>query len=138
MTISQLLIKYRQEHALSQRRFAELCDLSNGYISMLENNLNPSTGKPVVPTLPALKKLSKGMGISLDELINQIDGNTIVSLKKEFPPSYSDYSPDERQLIEDYRGLTPPGQEYIRQTMAMAKMSYSEKNDALPNLEDAN
>ena len=137
MTISQLLIKYRQEHALSQRRFAELCDLSNGYISMLENNLNPSTGKPVVPTLPALKKLSQGMGISLDELINQIDGNTIVSLKKEFPPSYSDYSPDERQLIEDYRGLTPPGQEYIRQTMAMAKMSYSEKNDALPNLEDA-
>lgn len=46
-------------------------------------------------------------------------------------------SPDERQLVEDYRGLTPPGQEYIRQTMAMAKMSYSEKNDALPNLEDA-
>lgn len=138
MTISELLISYRKEHSLSQRRFAELCDLSNGYISMLENNQNPSTGKPVAPTLPALKKISQGMGISLDEFLARIDENTVISLRKEPVPSYSEFSPDERQLIEDYRSLTPPGQEYIRQTMAMAKMSYAEKNDALPNMEEAN
>ena len=35
-------------------------------------------------------------------------------------------------MIKDYRGLTPPGQEYIRQTMAMAKMSYSKKMMLFP------
>lgn len=34
-------------------------------------------------------------------------------------------------------GLTPPGQEYIRQTMAMAVHSYSAGDDALSALEDA-
>ena len=46
-------------------------------------------------------------------------------------------SPDEAQLVEDYRGLTPPGQEYIRQTMAMAVRTYSAGDGALPQLEDA-
>lgn len=44
-------------------------------------------------------------------------------------------SPDESQLLEDYRGLTPPGQEYIRQTMAMAVRTYSAGDGALPQLE---
>ena len=52
-------------------------------------------------------------------------------------PSLSSLSPDEIQLLSDYRGLTPPGKEYIRQTMAMAKNSYGEKNGALPDLEAA-
>ncbi len=81
-----------------------------------------------------IAKLASALGTSV---------NDIMGLDEVFDPlpplMYSEsLSPDERQLIEDYRGLTPPGQEYIRQTMAMAKMSYSEKNDALPNLEDAN
>ena len=46
-------------------------------------------------------------------------------------------TPDERQLINDYRELTPPGKEYIRQTMAMARMSYAEKNGTLPDVENA-
>ena len=80
-----------------------------------------------------IAKLASALGTSV---------NDIMGLDEVFDPlpplMYSEsLSPDERQLIEDYRGLTPPGQEYIRQTMAMAKMSYSEKNDALPNLEDA-
>lgn len=89
MTFSELLIKYRSDHSLSQRRFAELCDLSNGYISMLENNLNPSTGKPVAPTLPALKKISNGMGLTLDELLALVDDDAVISLKRDPAPDYS-------------------------------------------------
>lgn len=44
---------------------------------------------------------------------------------------------DEKQLVEDYRKLNKQGRDYIRQTMAMAKRTYSGKNDALPELEDA-
>lgn len=79
-----------------------------------------------------IAKLAAALGTSVNEIIGITD-------QAQSPASVSDpLSPDERQLIEDYRGLTPPGQEYIRQTMAMAKMSYSEKNDTLPSMEDAN
>lgn len=73
MTLSQLLIQYRETHGLSQRQLATQCGVSNGYISMLEKNLNPSTGDPVVPTLPTLKKIASGIGISLDTLFSLVD-----------------------------------------------------------------
>ena len=41
---------------------------------------------------------------------------------------------DETQLIDDYRSLNEQGQEYIRQTMYMAKGTYKKMLD-LPNLE---
>ena len=94
MTFSELLIKYRSDHSLSQRKFAEQCNLSNGYISMLENNLNPSTGKPVIPTLPALNKIAHGMGISLDELLSMVDDNAVISLRRDPAPEESAPLPD--------------------------------------------
>ena len=48
MTLSDLVQEYRREHGLSQRQFASICGLSNGYISMLERNVNPKTGQPFV------------------------------------------------------------------------------------------
>ena len=72
MTLGALVAEYRREHCLSQRQFAIQCGLSNGYISMLENN-NPKTGLPVTPSIPALKKIASGMGISLDELLSIAD-----------------------------------------------------------------
>ena len=59
MNLGDLIRNYREKHDLSQRQFAEMCDLSNGYISILEKGANPNTGKPVVPTIPQLKKLGK-------------------------------------------------------------------------------
>lgn len=73
MTLSELIIRYRDNHELSQRQFAVRCGLSNGYISMIERNSNPSTGKPLVPTLSALAKISRGMGLSLDELFSSVE-----------------------------------------------------------------
>lgn len=73
MTLRDLVKEYRASHSLSQRQFATICGLSNGYVSMLEKNLNPKTGLPVTPSLPALKKISTGMGISLTDLFTQAD-----------------------------------------------------------------
>lgn len=39
------------------------------------------------------------------------------------------YSADEQQLIDDYRSLNEQGQEYIRQTMYMAKQTYKKMPD---------
>ena len=73
MTLGELICTYRTSHGLSQRQFAIQCDLSNGYISILEKGINPNTGKPVIPTLPQLKKLADGMGLTLSELFDQAD-----------------------------------------------------------------
>ena len=51
MTLKDLVIKYRTENGLSQRQFALQCGLSNGYISMIERGVNPSTGEKITPTL---------------------------------------------------------------------------------------
>ena len=36
---------------------------------MLEKNENPKTKQPITPTIPILKKLSKGLNISTSELL---------------------------------------------------------------------
>lgn len=73
MTLGELIQEYRKEHGMSQRQFAIACQLSNGYISMLERGENPKTKTPVTPTLPALQKIAQGLGISLTELFVQVD-----------------------------------------------------------------
>lgn len=73
MTLSELVIKYREEHELSQRQFGQLCGLSNGFISMLEKNLNPNTGQPLVPSITNLQRLANGMNMSLNELFSLVD-----------------------------------------------------------------
>lgn len=73
MKLGDLIRNYRDTHDLSQRQFALACDLSNGYISILEKGINPATGKAVTPTLPQLKKLATGMHITLSELLEQVD-----------------------------------------------------------------
>ena len=73
MTLSELVIKYRTEHGLSQRQFEQICGLSNGYISMLEKNVNPKTGQPLVPAIANLQKLALGMNITLAQLFETVE-----------------------------------------------------------------
>lgn len=73
MTLSEIIIEYRSKHGLSQRRFAEMCGVSNGYISMLEKGSNPKTGKNIVPTIDRLQKIARVMGLTVDELLTMAD-----------------------------------------------------------------
>lgn len=74
MRLSELIRQYRLEHGLSQRQFAAKCDgITNGYISMLENEANPHTGKPSTPSLEKLSAIARGMGLSLSELVTRAD-----------------------------------------------------------------
>ena len=83
MLLGEIVQKYREEHHLSQRQFAMKCGISNGYISMIEKNENPATGKPVEVSLPKLKAIANAMNISADELMRITDGDTLVSLEAE-------------------------------------------------------
>lgn len=73
MKLSEIIIKYRKEHGLSQRQLSSQCDLSTGYISLIEREVNPQTGKVMVPSLPVLNKLAKGMGMMIDDLLSMCD-----------------------------------------------------------------
>lgn len=73
MKLSEYIKNYRTEHDLSLRQFAERCGVSHAYIGFLENECNPSTGKPIAPNLESLKALAKGMNITVDELISAVD-----------------------------------------------------------------
>lgn len=73
MTLGMIIKEYRERNRLSQRQFALMCDVSNGYISMLEEGRNPKTNEPIVPSLATMKKLAKAMGMSLNDLMSQTD-----------------------------------------------------------------
>lgn len=73
MKLSEIIKKYRESHDLSQRQLGAQCGLSTGYISLIEKEINPQTGKPMVPSLPVMNKLSIGMGLTLDELLAMCD-----------------------------------------------------------------
>lgn len=87
MKLSEIIKKYRKEHDLSQRQMGARCGLSTGYISLIEKEINPQTGKLMVPSLPVMNKIAKGMNLTLDDLlavcdnmdVNLSDKETIVS-----------------------------------------------------------
>lgn len=73
MKLSDVIKRFRAEHDLSQRQMGAQCGLSTGYISLIEKEINPQTGKPMVPSLPVMNKLAIGMGLTLDELLTMCD-----------------------------------------------------------------
>ena len=80
MMLGDLSRQYREEHGLSQRQFAQICGLSNGYISLLELGYNRKTGKPVSPMLTQFHKLAKGMGMTVDDLIRILGDDVVLDM----------------------------------------------------------
>ena len=81
MSLSEFIKKYREEHGLSQRAFAEICGVSNGYISLIEREeIDKRTGKPSKPKIESLMAIAKGMGMTLQELVDSVDVDIPVDL----------------------------------------------------------
>lgn len=88
MTIGEIILKYRTEHGLSQRQFAAKCkDVTNGYVSMVEQGRNPSTGKPVIPSIEKLNAFAHGMGMSLRDLLTMADDMPVSIDTDPLPPA---------------------------------------------------
>lgn len=75
MTLGDLVKKYRTAHRLSMEEFAERAGLTKGYISMLEKNKNPQSGKPIAPSLESFRGVAAAMGININELIASVDSD---------------------------------------------------------------
>lgn len=63
---------------MSQAAFAQVSGISKGYISMLENNRNPSTGKPLVPTYTVFESVAKVIGCTTDQLIASMNEDQMI------------------------------------------------------------
>ena len=105
MTIGEIVKLYREEHGLSQRQFAERCgDITTGYISMLEQGKNPSTGKPIVPSIEKVASLARAMGLTLHQLVDMADDSPIATGEKlrdlNKPHTSPERSPEWRVLSE--------------------------------------
>lgn len=107
MTISELIKEYRKTHHLSQRAFAQKCGVSNGYISMLENEKNPCTGKEISLTIEKLKALADGMCVSLSYLLDVLDDMPVdISGEDSAGSNNGDIEdPDEKAFLDLYRSV---------------------------------
>lgn len=75
MTLGEFIKKYRDDNKLSMDQFAKMSGVSKAYISVLEKNKRPKTGKPVTPSIPIVKNIAKAMNVSFDELFNMLEDN---------------------------------------------------------------
>ena len=121
MTLGQFIIAYRDKHDLSQRRFATLCGVSNGYISLLEKGFNPKTNGPITPTLLQLRKLASGMGMSVSALVEAVDDMPVdlSALNNDGTPVVPEYDEGTKRLIDAIVALSPEKKKALADLMGI-------------------
>lgn len=103
MTLGEVIAQYRKEHNLSQRQMGGQCGLSTGYISLIEKEINPQTGKAMVPTLTVLNKIAKGMGMTIDGLIAICDDMPVdMTEKKSNTENREEFQTLKSQIVKEY------------------------------------
>lgn len=112
MTLGDIVKNYRTEHGLSLREFSRISGVSNGYISMLEKNEHPKTKKPIVPSIEKMRCIANAMGMSFDSLLDMIDSDQPISIKKENAPVPS-LTSSESDLLNKYRRLNSEGRKNL-------------------------
>lgn len=84
MTLGQIIKEFRSEHNMSMDTFSKKSGISKAYISLLEKNKHPKTGKPIAPSIQSIKQAAEGMGMDFNTLFALLDGN--VDLKEDPSP----------------------------------------------------
>ena len=130
MTLGDIVKNYRTEHGLSLREFSRISGVSNGYISMLEKNEHPKTKKPIVPSIEKMRCSANAMGMSFDSLLDMIDSDQPISIKKENAPAPS-LTSSESDLLNKYRRLNSEGRKkLVERADELFDLGYVEKGDA--------
>ena len=81
MTLGDIIKDYRKKQHLGMDAFSERSGISKAYISLLEKNKHPKTGKTIAPSIQCIKQAADGMNMDFNVLFGMIDGD--VSLKDE-------------------------------------------------------
>lgn len=121
MKLSNVINDYRKRMQISQREFARRCGLSNSYISFIENEYNPRTGRPIVPTLEQYQKIAFGMSLSVQQLFELLDEDSPVDMS-----CAPELDPRLASVLASYKSLPPAGKDYIQQQLRIAQVMFSE------------
>lgn len=126
-TLGQLIKDYRQSHDnMSLRDFAGKCGVSHSYIDKLEKGIDTRTGKPVVPTLDTIEKISKALNMPVEQVLMEI-GFAFYSKEKEL--SHKDEKDVEKLLnntmayLENQEGLMLSGEPMDENDLELLKQA---------------
>ncbi len=112
MILGDLIKEYRLHNGLSLRDFAQRCGLSHTYISALEKNIDSRTGKPIAPTLDTVKYISKGMGISIEDILKVLDDEQEFKINEDAPKC--NLTTENKQVLP-ILGTVKAGYDYLAQ-----------------------
>ena len=107
MRLGEIIREYRLCHEMSMGDFSRMSGISKPYVSMLEANKNSNGGKPIVPSVETLRKVSRAIGISLDELLRKL-GDEKIDIRP-IP-----FSKEETELVDGYRALSDEGKRLVK------------------------
>ncbi|HBY78058.1 MAG TPA: hypothetical protein DEG47_13885, partial [Cyanobacteria bacterium UBA11148] len=113
------------EKGLSDRQFAKQAGLEQSYVSKL---LNPKPGKEIAePRIKTRQKLAKGLGITEQELLEEIDRYSDLEAAKT--------TPDTPDLAEREEAIAKPYQETIESDAGSIEERYLRATNNFDNLE---
>lgn len=87
MTLGDIIKSYRSKYGLSMDSFSEKSGISKAYISLLEKNRHPKTGKEIAPSIQCIKQAAHGMGMTFDDLFSLLDGKVNITDEPMFETS---------------------------------------------------
>ncbi len=86
VSLGNIINIFRADQGLSLSGFAEISGISKPYVSMLERGINPSTQRPVTPSIVTFKKAAQAMGVPLDDLMHAVSDDQPISLMNPSQP----------------------------------------------------
>lgn len=131
MSLGEAIKKYREDNNLTLEELSAKTGLTKQYLSMLENNKNSRTKKPIIPSIRTLNKLADGMNMSLDELLTDPDEQDQLDERAlEFFADVGDKSRANNKTEEEYYLDKEAAEfaEYLR-TRPGARMLFSAAKD---------
>lgn len=122
--ISRNIILYRKRNNLTQKELAEKLGVGITSVSSWERGAN-------APDIELLFKLCELFGITVSEMYGlSSDLESSENAKK-----HNDLTPDEQELLTNYRSLSNQGKESIRQQMFMHVKIYEVEAAHISSLE---
>ena len=132
MTLGDINKDYRKKNDLSMDAFSDKSGISKAYISLLEKNRHPKTGKAIAPSIHCIKQAADGMNMDFNVLFGLIDGNVVVNDNEQDHLTQEEYA-----FIKEFHKLPQQKKNWILRIMTYAlKLNTMGQEKALGIIED--
>ncbi|MBQ6976335.1 MAG: helix-turn-helix transcriptional regulator [Selenomonadaceae bacterium] len=109
MRLGEWLKEYRRIHKMTMKEMANACGFSKSYVNLLEKGINPTTQKPVSPTMQTVKKIAEATGQDVDSFVKILDDEQPVTIS----PTIIKVNEEEIRLLKGYRKLSDESKELV-------------------------